>query len=227
MPTPGPNLNSPRWRRHAKCLSQTSRRALWLPLTASLALLAAIAGCESDGSGGLGRCNDIPQGAIPQPNGTFNCQWEHAQMAVAREDRFMIYQYEWYMGGKQLGPFGQRHVAEIAAHLHGTSEKVAIEPHWDSDHNMPDEALNKARIEAVALVLATNGVPDAFDRVILAAPRAEGLGGDEALRIAAQRAQSSTIGGGTNSGGPFGGVGTTSSVGGFGGIGAGGVGGGF
>ena len=72
------------------------------------------------------------------------------QIARAQQDHFMIYENEWYLGGKELGPFGQRHVADIAAHINGTPFKVAIEPHFDVQRNAPDEELNNARVEAVA-----------------------------------------------------------------------------
>ena len=101
---------------------------------------------------------------------------------------------------------------------------MAVEPHFDTTRNAPDDALNKARVEAVAKSLALHGVDDAFQRVILALPHAEGLGGEEAVRIGNQRLQGAGLGG-TTSGGPFGGTGTTATGGGLGGFGAG-VGGG-
>ena len=59
-------------------------------------------------------CDDIPPGAIPQPNGTYACQWIHAETARADQDNFVIYQYEWSADGTKLTPFGQEHVARIA-----------------------------------------------------------------------------------------------------------------
>ena len=193
-------------------------------------LIVLVIGCKSDGEHGVDKCSDIPQGAIPQPNGTFACQWQTAQIARANQDMFMIYENEWHLGGKELGPFGQQHVVAMAAHIKGTPFKVAIEPHFDNQRNAPDEELNKARVEFVAKSLALNGVDDAFDRVVLAVPHAEGLYGEEAVRIGAQRLQgsSSNTGNGASSfGGPFGGTGSTSPVGGVGGIGIGIGGGGF
>ena len=206
------------------------RNLIRLRLTLPALLCALALGCASDKPHGVDKCSDIPQGAIPQPNGTFACQWQHAQIAVAHQDHYMIYENEWYLGGKELDPFGQRHVAEIAAHIAETPCKVAIEPHFDPQRNAPDEALNRERVEAVAKRLAFNGVQDAFDRVIIAQPAAEGLYGEEAVRAGAQRLQGTGSGansGGSSFGGPFGGTGSTAPVGESVGGGGTGLGGGY
>ena len=79
--------------------------ALWLILLA----LAAHAGCHN--GPGPGSCNDITPGAIPQPNGTYTCQWIHEEAARANQDNFVIYEYEWDADGMKLTTFGQQHVA--------------------------------------------------------------------------------------------------------------------
>ena len=63
---------------------------------------------------GCHTCNDITPGAIPQPNGTYACQWIHAEKARAAQDKFVIYQYEWSADVTKLTPSGQGHVAQIA-----------------------------------------------------------------------------------------------------------------
>ena len=69
-------------------------------------MVAAVSGCHT--------CNDIAPGAIPQPNGTYACQWVHAEKARADQDKFVIYQYEWSADATKLTPSGQEHVAQIA-----------------------------------------------------------------------------------------------------------------
>ena len=76
-------------------------------------------------------CNDIAPGAIPQPNGTYACQWTHAEKARADQDNFVIYQYEWSADGTKLTPSGQGHVAQIAQGLCQVPFPVVIEPSSD------------------------------------------------------------------------------------------------
>ena len=78
-------------------------------------LTAAVPGCHNGEQ--CRSCNDITPGAIPQPNGTYDCQWIHAEMARADQDKFVIYQYEWSADGTKLTPSGQEHVAQIAQGL--------------------------------------------------------------------------------------------------------------
>ena len=94
-----------------------------------------------------GSCNDITPGAIPQPNGTYTCQWIHGETARANQDNFVIYQYEWDADGMRLTPFGQEHLARIAQGLSQVPFPVVIEPSCDPRVN---ESRRMAVLEALA-----------------------------------------------------------------------------
>ena len=134
-----------------------------------LFVVAAICGCHT--------CNDIVPGAIPQPNGTYACQWAHAEKARADQDKFVIYQYEWSADVTKLTPSGQGHVAQIAQALCQVPFPVVIEP-------SSDNRLNELRRAAVLEALANSGNPVPPDRVIFGRPEAEGMYGQEAPGIA-------------------------------------------
>ena len=146
-------------------------------------MVAAVSGCHT--------CNDITPGAIPQPNGTYACQWAHAEKARADQDKFVIYQYEWSADGTKLTPSGQGHVAQIAQGLCQTPFPVVIEP-------SSDRRVDESRRTAVLEALASSGNPVPPDRVILGRPEAEGLYGQEAPGIA--RGMFSTQTGGQSTG---------------------------
>ena len=178
-------------------------------------------GCRGDGHACADKCADIPPGAIPRPAGTYACQWQHAQIDRANQENYVIYENEWYQGGRELGPTGQVQVGDLAHHIDETPCKVFIVPHFDVDHNSWNNDLNKQRVEYVVGLLTANGVTDAAQRVEIALPHAEGLYGEEAVRIGAQRLGGSTTNtsGASATGGQFGGVGSpTQAVGGFGGF---------
>ncbi len=145
---------------------------LWL----ILATLAANAGCHSGPE--PGSCNDITPGAIPQPNGTYTCQWIHGEAARANQDNFVISQYEWSADGTRLTQFGQEHLARIAQGLSQVPFPVVIEPSCD-------QRVDESRRMAVLQSLACCNVQIAPDRVILGRSEAEGLYGQEAPRVAA------------------------------------------
>ena len=186
-----------------------------VPLTPRLLLflLAAASGCHT--------CNDITPGAIPQPNGTYACQWVHAEKARADQDKFVIYQYEWSAEATKLTPSGQGHIAQIAQGLSEVPFPVVIEP-------SSDPRVDESRRTAVLEALASNGALVTPDRVLLRRPEAEGLYGQEAPGVArgivsnqtgGQGAGGGAMGAGAALGGTYGGTG--------GGVGiSGGVGGG-
>jgi len=134
-----------------------------------LFIVIAVAGCHS--------CNDIAPGAIPQPNGTYACQWAHAEKARADQDKFVIYQYEWSADAGQLTPYGQQHLAQIAQGLPQVPFPVVIEP-------SSDNRINELRRASVFNALASNGSQVTPDRVIFGRTEAEGLYGSEARGIA-------------------------------------------
>jgi hypothetical protein len=190
----------------------------------ALALLSALAfstGCRwCDRLCGHDPCATIPKGAIPQPNGTYACQWQNAQIDRAQAGKFVIQKYEWYKGGETLGPDGKRHVATIAKQLPHVPYPVVVAT---SD----DEDVDNTRREFIVQRLSEAGVEDAEERVVLAVPEGEGLYGLEAQRFGTARQMgimgfgNSMGGGGMMGGGGFGGAG------GFGGGGFGGMGGGM
>ena len=123
-------------------------------------VVTAICGCHT--------CNDIVPGAIPQPNGTYACQWAHAEKARADQDKFVIYQYEWSTDATQLTPYGQQHLAQIAQGLPQVPFPVVIEP-------SSDNRINELRRVTVFNALASNGTQVTPDRVIFGRTEAEGL----------------------------------------------------
>ena len=179
----------------------------WL---AVLFVLAASGCCHNDQK----PCNDITPGAIPQPNGTYLCQWTHAETARADRENFVIYQYEWSADGTKLTPFGQEHLARIAQGLPQVCFPIVIEP-------ASDPRVSETRRMAVLEALANCHVPIAPERVVLGRSEAEGLYGDEAPGIA--RRMLGNQGGGAGSTGAMGG-GATGAMGGGASISGGGMG---
>ena len=153
---------------------------------------------------GIGKCNAIPCGAIPQPYGWFVHKWEDAQCAKAEADDFVIYKHEWFKGGTELGPYGTYHIQQILKRLPGVPFPVLIQVETQ------DPARNEMRRMVIVNYLAQAGVPDPDARVVLGYPEAEGLYGDEAVRIyqqmIIQHPAYSPFGLGGFGGGGFGGV---------------------
>ncbi|MGO8691924.1 MAG: hypothetical protein ACLQLG_20070 [Thermoguttaceae bacterium] len=183
--------------------------ATWLVLLAA----AAVAGCHSGPE--CGSCNDITPGAIPQPNGTYACQWVNAEKARADQDEFVIYRYEWSADALKLTPSGQEHIAQIARALCQVPCPVVIEP-------SADRGMDESRRAVILDALVRSGSPVNPDRVILARPEAEGLYGDEAPGIARGMLSNQTSGQGgmggstTGTGGLGGGQGSIGSSAGIG-----------
>jgi uncharacterized membrane protein YgcG len=148
------------------------RKNPWTSALSSILLALAVSGCQS----GHKACEDIPPGAIPQPNGAYLCQWNHAEIARADRDNFVIYQYEWSADGTKLTQFGQEHMKRIAQGLPQVCFPVVIEP--SSDQNL-NEIHRMAVLEALANCHASI-VPE---RVVLGRSEAEGLYGQEALGV--------------------------------------------
>jgi hypothetical protein len=169
---------------------------------------------------GGANCDDIAAGAIPRPAGTYTCQWQSAQIARATQGKMVVFENEWYLGGQELGPEGQKHIARIAKLISANEYPVVVEPHFDTQRNAFDESLNEARRLAVVDRLTRVGVPNPESRVIVGLPEAEGLYGPEAQRYGNMRMMGgfNLLGGGGLGGGLGGGGG---------GLGGGGLGGGF
>jgi hypothetical protein len=189
----------------------------WLGALFILGTMLPAAGCHQTGYfWPTDRCADIPCGAIPQPAGVYSCQWQTEQKLRAEQDKFVIYQYEWFQGGDHLGPAGRRRIEAIAQRLDSVPYPVLIE-------KSEDTTLDETRRQFVIATLISLGAAQAERRVILGYSEAEGLDGTEAVRLGnrSPAAPGTTQGGGgygaTNAG--FG-AGTTFG-GGFGGIGGG------
>ncbi len=160
--------------------------------------VAAIAGCHNGEE--CKSCHDIVPGAIPQPSGTYDCQWIHAEKARAEQDKFVIYNYEWSANASQLTSSGHEHIGEIARALCQVPFPVVIEPSCDRH-------VDDLRRAAVLEALANSGNPVSPDRVIFGRGEAEGLYGLEAPGVA--RRMLATQGGGQGGGGSALGVGST------------------
>ncbi|MGO9108435.1 MAG: hypothetical protein ACLP9L_04305 [Thermoguttaceae bacterium] len=165
------------------------RKNSWTFASWLILLALAFSGCCQSGHK---PCEDIPPGAIPQPNGTYDCQWIHAETARADRDNFVIYQYEWSADGTKLTQFGQEHVARIAQGLSQVCFPVVIEP-------VSDQRLNEIRRLAVLEALANCHVPIVPERVVLARSEAEGLYGDEAAGVAGRMLRNNVGGQGAGS----------------------------
>jgi hypothetical protein len=189
----------------------------------TLGVVAVAAGCHESGCNcPTDRCADITCGAIPRPAGVYSCQWQTEQKLRAEQDKYVIYQCEWYAGGDHLGPDGRRHIETIATQLSGVPYPVIVE-------KSENATLNETRRKSVVAMLTNLGATDAERRVILGYSEAEGFDGAEAVRLG-NRAPSGPATGpagggfgpssagaaaGTNFGGGFGG----SALGGGGGMG--------
>jgi hypothetical protein len=173
---------------------ETARHGL---IVGAMVLLTIQPGCKQCGTD---KCADIPQGAIPPPAGTYACRWQNAQAFRAEQDDFTIHQCEWLAGGSQLGPDGRKHAAEIARRWDQLPFPVVITP-------ADDPNLNGARKDTLVNLLASDGVVDPAERVIVAYPKAEGLYGQEAARYGNMRLQGGSMMGGGMGGGMMGGMG--------------------
>ena len=181
--------------------------AMWLVL-----LTMAAPGCEN----GPKTCNDITPGAIPQPSGSYLCQWNHAETARADRDKFVIYQYEWAAEPTTLTPGGREHLDCLSQGLAQSTCPIVIE-------TSQDDRLDAARREAIVRALAGKNVLLALDRVIVGRSEAEGLYGQEAPGVSAEMLSNQGGAGAAGGAGAMGG-GATGAMGGASTSGGGGMG---
>ncbi len=185
----------------------------WL-LASSVLPGCLVAGCYAPNVNRFDKCATILPGSLTAPNGTSVREFQLMHTNKAEADDFVVYLQEWYMGGREMGPYGEYHIAQMAQRMPSVPFPVLVQV-------CPDPALNEHRRRVVIEKLAACGVQDAAIRVILGRPEAEGLNGPESFRVY----QGLLFNNGQNNGG-FGGGGF--GGGGFGGnIGGGGLGGGF
>lgn len=169
-----------------------------LTITLSACVLCLVTGCQHLG---CFHCADIPKGAIPQPLGTFACQWQTAQANRAELDDFMVYQYEWLDQQALLGPFGSKHVASLLPRLPENSQRIRIEPSGNAE-------LDQRRQAALINALAEAGIADSVQRVEMGFGSAEPLYGVEAPLVSRRFLFSGGRGGGIRGGrGGSGGIG--------------------
>ncbi len=160
---------------------------------------------------------------MPAPLGASVRAWEAVQRASAEDDDFVVYLAEW-LDANRLGPYGAYHLEQMAKRLPGVPFPVLIQ-------TCGNPALDQLRRATVVHLLAGCGITDVEARVIIGRPRAEGLYGDEGLRVFLPRLAGGSGGGGGNILGSRGGVGGIGGMGfggmsGIGGFGLGGFGGG-
>jgi hypothetical protein len=181
------------------------------------------------------RCVDtIPRDAVPAPVGTYVNHWRTAMSEGAQQQHWYISRNEWFDGGNQLGPEGQKHVDRIAQCLLTSpnmvvleTEPVALSLGEDYEDAVEENRqLQTDRRNAVVAALAQSGVPDAEQWVVFADDRSVGVRGVEAPQVF--NSQFGGMGGnrgrlGQGQGGIGGGIGG----GGIGGFGGGGIGGGL
>lgn len=173
-----------------------------------------------------------PNCVVPRALGSsVRTHFEMQRQGAARSD-FVINLHEWYQGGAALGPDGRRHVAELAGRMQTEQYPVVLEPAEPDLKVSPNietaiqlaRATDQNRRMAVIQQLAASGTVGADSRVIVAYPQAEGLRGDESVRVFQRlnRRSGGGLGGGGgggngNGGGGFGGGGGGMGFGGGGG----------
>jgi hypothetical protein len=186
--------------------------------------------CRDDGE--CRRANDLGPDAIPGPPGTYVRPWNDAMICSARQQQFLVARHEWYNGGLQPGPEGQRHLNTMAEAMLLAPHQVVVEEEPTmlfQDEAYQDaiartNALNQQRRAVVVDALLKAGVADADQRVWLSSFDRVGIHGAEAPQAYNQL----IFGGnqqGNQGGGMGGGLGGAMGGGGFGG-GGGGFGGG-
>ena len=188
----------------------------WL-LASSVLPGCLVAGCHAPYQTRFDKCASIVPGSMPAPNGTFVRQFQLVTTNKAEMDDFVVYLNEWYMGGREMGPYGEYHIAQMAQRMPSVPFPVLVQV-------CPDPALNEHRRRVVIEKLAACGVQDAVVRVQLGRPEAEGLNGPESFRVYQGLLFNTGQGGGGGYGGGGGGFGGGI---GFGGLGGGAGGGGY
>lgn len=150
-------------------------------------------------------CATVTPGAMPMPIGWYARSWNARMTFRASAERYVVHAHEWYKGGLTLGPYGETHIAGIAASLPKVPFPVVIEA-------CGPPALVEARRRVVVELLLARGIVDAERRVVVGFSEAEGYRYDDLPR-------------GRRGAGGLRGAGGMGGRGGMGGIGGGGFGG--
>ncbi len=156
-----------------------------IPLRPSiLSLIAAgsvasvlLTGC---GHGWIGSdrqsCDDVPQGALPDPCGLSVHRYEAIEKRNADAVSYIVFRNEWYMGDRTLGPYGELHIQQLAKQLPTVPADVIIQPSVDAE-------MNETRRQFVVARLMQAGVLDADRRVRVEYVDANRIYGQEAPSI--------------------------------------------
>ena len=126
----------------------------WL-LGASLAWPGALlAGDKCCGSWlFVDNCATIPPGALPALPGTYVDRFINTQDTLAETDDFVIYKHMWYMGGKELGPYGKYVLDMIVHRLPSVPFPVSRKHAADVNLSPADLATVKERVAGGCQVL--------------------------------------------------------------------------
>src|SRR4051812_9364637 len=109
-------------------------------ITAS-ALAALAAGCSTHSNEmGTSRFQHdfgkvIPPGAMPDPPGEHVRRFQAVQRTNAMAQEYVIFNHEWYMGGRTLGPYGEHHLRHMITRLAAVPYPVIIQPTPDAELN--------------------------------------------------------------------------------------------
>jgi hypothetical protein len=106
------------------------------------------------------KCDDIPPGAIPVPAGTFTRHWKETQAAIAETDQFTVHLADWIGKSDELGPFGNRRLEQMARRLDSYPGPIVVE-------SSEKRELDELRRQSVVVALASRGLDQADDRVVV------------------------------------------------------------
>lgn len=151
-------------------MNKMIRSVSWLGVTLSALSTGCCTNCDVD------RFASIPCGAIPDPPHVTVRRHFETQAGKAEADDFVFYRHEFYLDGKELGPYGQYHMRLVANRLNQVPFPVLIQA-------VPDARLNEQRRQTVIAGLKKAGYEDVEPRVLVGFPEAEGLSGEEAERV--------------------------------------------
>ncbi|MCE2967768.1 MAG: hypothetical protein ACK55O_07460 [Phycisphaerales bacterium] len=149
----------------------SARRARVLPFVLLSAAAAVAGGC------GAQRQEDICAGDLPRPLGSHVAEWTGRQTAKARGSEFTLYRFRFQPGSTELTNEGRRIMARLTSQLNSEAYPIVIEP----EDNNPQ--LDEGRRRAIVSMITQARILDPETRVVIAAPTAEGLRGEEANLI--------------------------------------------
>jgi hypothetical protein len=126
---------------------------------------------------GAQRQEDICAGDLPRPLGSHVAEWTGRQTAKARGSEFTLYLFRFQPSSTELTNEGRRILARITPLLNSEAYPIVIEP----EDNNPQ--LDDARRRAIVAMITQARILDPETRVVIAAPTAEGMRGEEAMGV--------------------------------------------